>query len=90
MDDAAIARWRLRNQRLTAPHADSASTVLDTLLAVQAENPSQSTWAVAARTTSPDTSDLAALLASGDAVRTHVLRPTGTTPHAPTSTGSLR
>lgn len=76
MDDAAIARWRLSNQRLTAPHAGSASTVLDTLLAVQAENPSQSTWAVAARTTSPDPSDLGALLASGDAVRTHVLRPT--------------
>lgn len=76
MDDAAIARWRLRNQLLTAPHADSASTVLDTLLAVQAENPSQSAWAVAARTRSPDSGDLTALLASGDAVRTHVLRPT--------------
>ena len=76
MDDAAIARWRLSNQLLTAPHADSAGPVLDTLLAVQAENPSQSAWAVAARTTSPDPSALAALLASGDAVRTHVLRPT--------------
>ena len=76
MDDAAIARWRLSNQLLTTPHAGSASTVLDTLLAVQAENPGQSAWAVAARTTSPDPSDLDALLASGDAVRTHVLRPT--------------
>ena len=76
MDDAAIARWRLSNQLLTAPHAGSASAVLDTLLAVQAENPSQSAWAVASRTSSPNPRDLAALLASGGVVRTHVLRPT--------------
>ncbi|MGH3811051.1 MAG: winged helix DNA-binding domain-containing protein [Pseudonocardiaceae bacterium] len=74
--DAAIARWRLRNQHLTAPHAGSVSKVMDTLLAVQAENASQSAWAVAARTTSQKPGDLAALLASGDVVRTHVLRPT--------------
>jgi hypothetical protein len=74
--DATIARWRLRNQHLTAPHADSAETVLDTLLAVQAENPSQSAWAVATRTTSPEPDHLSALLTSGDVVRTHVLRPT--------------
>jgi hypothetical protein len=76
MDDFAIARWRLRNQRLTAPHAASATEVVGTLLAVQAENPSQSAWAVAARTRSPDPADLAGLLASGAVVRTHVLRPT--------------
>ena len=76
MDDTAIARWRLRTQRLTAPHAGSAAEVVDTLLAVQAENPSQSAWAVAARTSSPDPADLAGLLASGEVVRTHVLRPT--------------
>jgi Winged helix DNA-binding domain len=74
--DAAIARWRLRNQFLTAPHAGSVGEVMETLLAVQAENPGQSAWAVAARTTSPEPGDLAALLASGDVVRTHVLRPT--------------
>jgi hypothetical protein len=74
--DAAISRWRLRNQHLTRPHADSTSGVLDTLLAVQAENPGQSAWAVAARTASPEPGDLALLLASGDVVRTHVLRPT--------------
>ena len=74
--DAAIARWRLRNQHLTAPHADSVGTVLDSLLAVQAENPAQSAWAVASRTTRPAPGPLAALLASGDVIRTHVLRPT--------------
>jgi hypothetical protein len=76
MDDAAIARWRLRSQHLTAPHAASVTTVMDTLLAVQAENPSQSAWAVAARTTSPKPDQLSALLDSGDVVRTHVLRST--------------
>ena len=75
MDDT-IARWRLRNQHLTAPHAGSAAEVVDTLLAVQAENPSQSAWAVATRTGSPDPADLASLIESGEVVRTHVLRPT--------------
>src|SRR5688572_10110638 len=74
--DVAIARWRLRNQRLTAPHAGSAAEVVDTLLAVQAENPSQSAWAVAARTNTPDPADLSGLIVSGEVVRTHVLRPT--------------
>jgi hypothetical protein len=74
--DVAIARWRLRNQHLTAPHAGSAAEVVDSLLAVQAENPSQSAWAVAARTGAPDPADLAGLIESGEVVRTHVLRPT--------------
>lgn len=73
--DVAIARWRMRNQHLTAP-AGSVAEVMDTLLAVQAENPSQSAWAVATRTTTPEPGDLTAALASGDVVRTHVLRPT--------------
>ncbi len=74
--DVAIARWRLRHQRLTAPLAGSAAEIVDGLLAVQAENASQSAWAVAARTDSPDPSHLAGLLDSGEVVRTHVLRPT--------------
>ena len=76
MDDTLIARWRLRTQHLVAPLAGSAAQVVNRLLAVQAENPSQSAWAVAARTDSPDPADLAGLLASGEVVRTHVLRPT--------------
>lgn len=74
--DETIARWRLRNQQLVAPHAPSAGAVLERLLAVQAENPSQSAWAVAARTGTPDADQLAELLASGAVLRTHVLRPT--------------
>jgi hypothetical protein len=76
MDDVAIARWRLRNQHLSTPHAGSVDEVMRTLLAVQAENPSQSAWAVATRTTAPESGHLADMLASGDVVRTHVLRPT--------------
>lgn len=71
-----LARWRLRTQRLTAPHAPGAGAVLDHLLAVQSENPPRTAWAVASRTVDRDPADLEALLASGEVVRTHVLRPT--------------
>jgi hypothetical protein len=74
--DRTIARWRLRTQQLVAPHAGSVGEVLGRLLAVQAENPAQSAWAVAARTVRPDAQELADHLASGAVVRTHVLRPT--------------
>lgn len=74
--DESIARWRLQNQLLVEPHAPAAEDVLDRLLAVQAENPTQSAWAVAARTVRRDGDDLAGLLDSGAVVRTHVLRPT--------------
>ncbi len=46
------------------------------LLAVQAENPGQTAWAVASRTRRPDSDDLDRLLDSGQVIRTHVLRPT--------------
>src|SRR3954454_5425693 len=74
--DRDIARWRLRTQALVAPYAASAGAVVGSLLAVQAENPSQSAWAVACRTRTPDARDLADLLDDGRVVRTHVLRPT--------------
>jgi hypothetical protein len=74
--DQEIARWRLRSQHLVAPHAGSAADVVRSLLAVQAENPSQAAWAVASRTRAPDAAELDALLAEGSVVRTHVLRPT--------------
>lgn len=76
MTDREIARWRLRSQRLVTPHAASASAVIGRLLAVQAENSSQATWAVASRTQHPDAGELVALLDQGRVVRTHVLRPT--------------
>lgn len=63
MQDLDIARWRLRNQHLVSPYADSAREAVGSLLAVQAENPSQAAWAVASRTADPDQAELAALLA---------------------------
>ena len=74
--DVDIARWRLRSQRLVAPFAGSAHDVILSLLGVQAENPGQAAWAVAARTQRRDPSDLATLLDEGAVLRTHVLRPT--------------
>lgn len=74
--DHDIARWRLANQRLSAPHWDTAADVVGGLLAVQAENRGQAGWAVAARTAHPDAAELDRLLADGAVVRTHVLRPT--------------
>ena len=74
--DLDVARGRLRSQHLVEPHLPSAGDVVTRLLAVQAENPSQSAWAVAARTAAPNPADLARLLDDGSVVRTHVLRPT--------------
>ena len=74
--DLDVARWRLRTQHLVWPGAVSAREAVGSLLAVQAENPSQAAWAVASRTPNPDQADLAALLDGGAVLRTHVLRPT--------------
>lgn len=79
--DRDIARWRLHSQLLAAPVA-GAEQAVSSLLAVQAENPSQSAWAVATRTTAPRQDDLAGAIASGRVLRTHVLRPTWHYVHA--------
>jgi hypothetical protein len=76
VQDLDIARWRLRSQHLVSPHAVSAREAVGSLLAVQAENPSQAAWAVASRTSNPDPAELATLLDDGAVLRTHVLRPT--------------
>jgi hypothetical protein len=76
VSDHDIARWRLRSQHLTRPTPTSAAQVVSSLLAFQAENPSQSAWAVATRTTGPEPADLAGCLADGRVLRTHALRST--------------
>ena len=76
LTDADIARWRLRSQHLTRPHVSAAADVVGHLLAVQAENPQQSAWAVAGRTATPDAADLGGLLDAGAVLRTHMLRST--------------
>ena len=67
ISDAVIARWRARSQHLVAPHAGSVVEVVGDLLAVQAENPGQSAWAVACRTSAPSREDLRAALTDGRA-----------------------
>ena len=76
VSDVDVARWRLRSQHLAGRGLPTAAGVVSSLLAVQAENPSQSAWAVATRTAAPDPGDLAAALDDGRVLRTHVLRPT--------------
>lgn len=75
MTDREIARRRLHSQSLDSPAGD-AETAVRSMLAIQAENPSQSAWAVAARTASPRRDDLAEALTDGRVLRTHVLRST--------------
>lgn len=79
--DRDIARWRLDSQMLAAPVGD-AQQVVRSLLAVQAENPSQSAWAVATRTRSPRQDDLSAAISDGRVLRIHVLRSTWHYVHA--------
>jgi hypothetical protein len=76
MDDRAIARWRLHTQRLAGHTYPSPGAVVTGLLAVQAENHPQASWAVATRTTGATASSFAALFDAGVILRTHVLRPT--------------
>jgi hypothetical protein len=73
--DRDLARWRLHSQLLAAP-VPGAERVVSSMLAMQAENPSQSAWAVATRTTTPRQGDLAEAIAGGRILRTHVLRST--------------
>ena len=54
LTDLDIARWRVRSQHLVDPGLASATDVVSSLLGVQAENPSQSAWAVATRTATAD------------------------------------
>jgi Winged helix DNA-binding domain len=71
-----IARWRLRSQGLVRPHVETTLDAVGNLLAVQAENPGQSAWAVASRTLEPSQREVTSALEDGRLIRTHVLRPT--------------
>ena len=76
LTDHDLARWRLRTQRLVAPHHQCALDVVRGFLGVQAENVGQTAWAIACRTERADPADLDALVASGAVIRIHVLRTT--------------
>jgi hypothetical protein len=76
MDDRAIARWRVHTLRLSGQRYPSVAAAVDGLLAVQAENHPQASWAVATRTTGVTESDFGRHFGDGVILRTHVLRPT--------------
>lgn len=76
LDDRAIARWRQHTQRLVGPPADSVPSLVAGLLAVQAENHAQASWALACRTAGVTRPALAEMFDQGAILRTHVLRPT--------------
>ncbi|QKE83522.1 winged helix DNA-binding domain-containing protein [Arthrobacter sp. NEB 688] len=76
LDDLALARWRFRTLLLDGASAPDAPSAVRSLLAVQAENLEQTAWALASRTSGLTRTGLAGLLASGELVRLHVLRPT--------------
>jgi Winged helix DNA-binding domain len=72
----AIARWRLHSQHLAGTPAADATAVVRRLLAVQAENHAQASWAVGTRCRIADASLFARLYDDGAILRTHLLRPT--------------
>lgn len=76
MDDRMIARWRAHTMRLWGQSYPSVEAVVEGMLAVQGENPSQAAWAVATRTAIPDQAAYDRAFDDGQVLRTHVLRPT--------------
>ena len=72
-----IANWRLRNQRLVGDRWNDPVEVVRGLLCVQAENFSQSGWALATRCDpAPTEQNVHDLFDAGRILRTHVIRPT--------------
>ncbi|MBW3619310.1 MAG: winged helix DNA-binding domain-containing protein [Actinobacteria bacterium] len=77
MDDRALARWRMHTLRLSGRRYPSPTATVGGLLAVQAENHPQASWAVATRTDGTVTeTGFGELFDAGAILRTHVLRPT--------------
>jgi hypothetical protein len=76
MDDRAIARWRTHTLRLSGQTYASPAAVIEGLLAMQAENHPQASWAVATRTSGLTEAEFRRLFDAGVILRTHVLRPT--------------
>lgn len=88
MTPRRIAVWRLHSQHLAGWRPPDPAATVRSLLAVQAENPAQSAWAVATRTAPSESgdplreSDIGRALDAGEFLRTHVLRPTWHYVHA--------
>lgn len=76
MDERTLARWRLHALRLAGQPFPSPEAVVGGLLAVQAENYAQASWAVATRTPGMTEFQFGRTHDQGTILRTHVLRPT--------------
>jgi hypothetical protein len=74
--DRGLAHWRLHSLGLDGRTWPTVPDVVAGLLAVQAENHAQASWALATRTPGATPDDVAAALDTGEILRTHVLRPT--------------
>ncbi|MEA2700791.1 MAG: hypothetical protein QOI66_5062 [Myxococcales bacterium] len=76
MKDAAIARLRLRTQRLIGPPADHPVDVVRRLVAVQSQELAVAKWSLGQRSRNVQVDGVDQLLAKGAILRTHLLRPT--------------
>jgi DNA glycosylase AlkZ-like len=76
MDQRAIAVTRLRRQRLWGAPLGSAAEVVGWLAAVQAQDFFGSKWGLAQRISGTDEAAMDGAFASGEILRTHLLRPT--------------
>lgn len=76
MDDAAIARMRMRAQRLWGPRFSAPQEALRWLTAAQAQEFAYARWSLAQRTRRPDAGSIDRAFDEGLVLRTHVLRPT--------------
>jgi hypothetical protein len=76
MDSAAIARARMRAQRLWGSPYDDPNAALRWLLAAQAQEFLYAKWSLAQRTRRQSASSVARAFDDGLVLRTHVLRPT--------------
>lgn len=74
--DAQIATWRLSSQHLVGTPVATEADVVSELLAVQAENHPQASWAVATRAAGVTRSTFDRNFDAGAILRTHVLRTT--------------
>jgi hypothetical protein len=76
MRQRQIARWRLRSQRLSGPPLGSPLDAVAWLGAVQAQELPVAKWSLAQRARGATNLVVDQLLAAGEILRTHVLRPT--------------
>src|SRR6185436_20233344 len=71
-----IANQRLHNQRLSSPGFEKPREVVEWLGAVQAQDYYGAKWAIGQRMRNAADQDIEKAFASGEILRTHVMRPT--------------